>query len=237
MSLFGRKYSIEESGLLQGATDYHSHILPGVDDGVRSMEKSIEVLQEYERLGIRRVWLTPHIMEDFPNEPSKLKKRFEELKARWTGTVELKLAAENMLDNLFLERFADENLLTMELPEGETLLVETSYFNPPMELWSVLDDIRKHGFRPLLAHPERYVYMGRKEYDRLKEIGVHLQLNLPSLIGGYGSEAAKKAAKLLADGAYERFGSDIHRLSAFQSAIEAKVLSKKQIEALEFIKQ
>lgn len=237
MSLFGRKYSIAESGLLQGATDYHSHILPGVDDGVRSMEKSIEVLQEYEHLGIRRVWLTPHIMEDFPNEPSKLKSRFEELKSRWIGNVELKLAAENMLDNLFLERFADENLLTMELPEGETLLVETSYFNPPMELWAVLDDIRKHGFRPLLAHPERYVYMGRKEYDRLKEIGVYLQLNLPSLIGGYGSEAAKKAAKLLADGAYERFGSDIHRLSAFKSAIEAKVLNKKQIEALEFIKQ
>lgn len=233
---FTRKYSILESGLLKGAVDYHSHILPGVDDGVQTPEKSLEILADYESFGIRKVWLTPHVMEDFPNRPEALRARFEDLKASWKGGVELSLASENMLDNLFLERLGDEDFLPYELPEGTTLLVETSYFNPPMEFWQLLDDILARGFRPLLAHPERYVYMGRKDYDRLVDMGVHLQLNLPSLVGGYGSEAAAKARRLLSEGRYERFGSDIHRRSAFRNAIEAKALTLKQISALEYLK-
>ena len=233
---FFRKYSIAESGLLKGATDYHSHILPGVDDGIRKQEDSLRVLEEYASLGIYRAWLTPHVMEDFPNTPGDLRLRFDELAAAWGGDVELKLGAENMLDNLFLERLLDEDFLTMELPEGTTLLVETSYFNPPMELWTLLEDIRKRGFRPLLAHPERYVYMGRKDYDRLSGMGVAMQLNLASLAGGYGGDVASKAARLLASGRYERFGSDLHRLGAFRAAIDAKVLSLKQIDALELLK-
>ena len=233
---FTKKHSILDSGLLRGATDYHSHILPGVDDGVRTLERSLEILSEYEKLGIRRVWLTPHVMEDFPNTPEDLRVRFEELKGIWSGAVELRLAAENMLDNLFLERLGDERFLPMALPEGTTLLVETSYFNPPMELWQLLDDIRARGFRPLLAHPERYVYMDNKDYDRLKDMGVALQLNLPSLAGGYGGVVAAKARKMLDAGRYERFGSDIHRLGAFQDAIGAKVLTLKQIDKLELLK-
>ena len=70
-----RKFSILESGILEGGTDWHCHILPGVDDGVQTMEKSLEVLDFYEQTGIREVWLTPHIMEDCPNETAALKDR------------------------------------------------------------------------------------------------------------------------------------------------------------------
>ena len=76
---FNRKKTIAESGLLKGCTDFHSHILPGVDDGVDSMEEALRILQSYEAAGVKRLWLTPHIMEDIPNTPENLHTRFAEL--------------------------------------------------------------------------------------------------------------------------------------------------------------
>lgn len=130
---FNRRTSIEESGILKGFIDWHCHLLPGVDDGVQTMEESLQVLSLYEELGISEVWLTPHIMEDMPNRTGDLKKRFMELDAVYQGNITLHLAAENMLDNLFEERLAKNDLLPLG-KGGKHLLVETSYFNPPMEL-------------------------------------------------------------------------------------------------------
>lgn len=118
---------------LIGFTDYHSHILPGVDDGVQTMDESLEILRLYEEQGIKSVWLTPHIMEDIPNTTAHLRDRFAELQAAYTGGVQLHLAAENMLDNLFEERLGKNDLLPLG-ENGDHLLVETSYFSPPMGL-------------------------------------------------------------------------------------------------------
>ena len=111
MFFFNTKKKLIDTGLFKGATDWHSHILPGVDDGIQSMKDSLEVLSYYEKIGISEVWLTPHIMEDIPNTPSELRERFEELKAAYTGNINLHLAAENMIDNLFYERFEAGDLL------------------------------------------------------------------------------------------------------------------------------
>ena len=127
MWLFHKTTVLSRSGLLKGMVDCHSHLLPGVDDGVQSMEESLQILREMEQQGIRRVWLTPHIMEDIPNETLALQRKFWELLQQYRGAVELKLAAEYMLDNLFEERLEKEDLLLLE--EGKRfLLVETSYF-------------------------------------------------------------------------------------------------------------
>ena len=99
-----------------------------------------------------------------------------------------------MLDNLFSERFAKKELLTME---DDLLLVETSYFNPPYGFENTLKEIMSKGYRPLLAHPERYKYMDMKDYARLKEAGVLFQLNLGAINGGYSPETQKKAKKIL----------------------------------------
>ena len=234
MGLF-RKYSILESGILEGGTDWHCHILPGVDDGIQTMEKALEVLAFYEETGIKEVWLTPHIMEDCPNETAALKARFGELQAAYQGPITLHLAAENMLDTLFDARFAAADLLTIGEAPGQArhLLVETSYFNPPMAFNQTLDEIRLRGYKPLLAHPERYVYMGPADYARLKEAGVLFQLNLMSLAGLYGKAAAHTASKLLLQGMYDFTGSDLHRLSPWRHAISQKVLSKKEVDALQ----
>ena len=190
MWLFHKTTVLSRSGLLKGMVDCHSHLLPGVDDGVQSMEESLQILREMEQQGIRRVWLTPHIMEDIPNETLALQRKFWELLQQYRGAVELKLAAEYMLDNLFEERLEKEDLLLLE--EGKRfLLVETSYFNPPMDLLSVLQRIQKKGYYPLLAHPERYEYMQKEDYNTLKEEHISFQLNLPSLAGMYGKQDRK----------------------------------------------
>ena len=252
---FIKYYSILDSGILDGATDWHCHILPGVDDGIRTTEEAIAVLAYYEHLGLREVWLTPHIMEDVPNDPAALRTRFTELTeayrewARTTeapehpvGTLTLHLAAENMIDTLFDRRFEAGNLLSLggraPIPgtDGEMLLIETSYFNPPMAFEQTLTQIKLHGFHPLLAHPERYVYMGRRDYVRLKEAGVRFQLNLMSLVGMYGDLAAEKANQLLLDGLYDYAGSDLHRLSPWQRAIHDKALTKKALAALQSLR-
>ena len=167
---FKKRISLKASGIFAGLTDWHSHILPGVDDGVQTMEESLAILQQYEVLGVKAVWLTPHIMEDIPNTTMRLKERFAELQQAYPGPVALHLAAENMLDHLFEERLESNDLLPIG-DAGNRLLVETSYFNPPMNLYETLECIKSKGYYPVLAHPERYVYMGNRDYRRLKEMG------------------------------------------------------------------
>ena len=244
---FTRHYSLLDSGILAGGTDWHCHVLPGVDDGIRTMKESLEVLAFHEQTGLREVWLTPHVMEDVPNEPDSLRARFEELRAAYQGPIRLHLAAENMIDNLFSDRFEAGRLLTLgDAPAGEEphrrtarplLLVETSYFNPPMAFEDTLEEIREKGYTPLLAHPERYVYMERRDYLRLKDAGVKFQLNLMSLAGMYGRGAAEKGARLLQQGLYDFAGSDLHRLAPWQQAISDKVLTHKQVESLQALRE
>ena len=199
------------SSLLTNFTDYHSHILPGVDDGVKKMEVSLKVLERYEQLGIAEVWCTPHIMEDIPNTTAALKARFAELCEAYQGPVKLHLAAEYMMDALFEERLQQSDLLPLG-DKGNQLLVETSYFTPPMDMDALLNQVKQKGYYPVLAHPERYVYMDRGRYTVLKDMGILFQLNLSSLGGAYGSEAKDKARWLLKHNYYNLAGSDLHSL-------------------------
>ena len=207
---------------LIGFTDYHSHILPSVDDGVQTMDESLEILRLYEEQGIKSVWLTPHIMEDIPNttahETVTLQEKFQELKRSYNGTLELALAAEYMMDNLFEERLGKNDLLPLG-ENGDHLLVETSYFSPPMGLKNILLRIKSKGYHPVLAHPERYAYMDESDYRQLKDMGVKFQINLPSIAGMYGNRIKKKAMFLMREQAIAYIGTDIHSYSIFQKFI------------------
>lgn len=199
------------SSLLTGFTDHHSHILPSVDDGVKKMETSLKVLEHYEQLGIAEVWCTPHVMEDIPNTTEGLKARFAELCEAYQGPIKLHLAAEYMMDALFEERLEQGDLLKLG-DDGNQLLVETSYFTPPMDMDKILLRIKQRGLYPVLAHPERYVYMNKERYTELKDNGIRFQLNLSSLAGAYGSEAKDKALWILKKDYYNLAGSDLHSL-------------------------
>lgn len=178
------------------------------------------------------VWLTPHIMEDMPNRTEDLKKKFGELKAAYQGSIILHLAAENMLDNLFEERLEKDDLLPLGTDKGH-LLVETSSFNPPMDLHKLLLRIKAKGYHPVLAHPERYLYMDAKEYRKLKDLGVKFQLNLPSFAGAYGQEVQKKAKWLLSNGCCHVCGSDTHRLPVWENIIRQESIPEKTLKRLQ----
>ena len=115
-----------------------------------------------------------------------------------------------MLDPLFDQRLAAGDVLPIG-ENGNHLLVETSYFNPPMDLHGMLERIKQKGYYPVLAHPERYVYMDEKDYRGLISQGIRLQLNLLSLVGMYGDEARKKSRWLLKNGYYTLAATDLHR--------------------------
>lgn len=221
MGLFENKVSLSQ--LMPELVDRHSHILPGVDDGFAHTERSLAVLHRYQELGVKEVWLTPHIMEDCPNKTDSLRQRFEKFQSQATDdgiTIPLHLAAENMLDPLFLDRLADGDLLTYE---NNMLLVETSYFNPPMDLPAILDKILEKGYTPVLAHPERYTYMLMEDYPKLKEKGIKFQLNISSFAGVYGPQAKEKAIELLKSGSYEFLGTDLHRENTLDEILKSKV--------------
>lgn len=220
MNIFSKFQSSPFKGVFEGLTDWHCHILPGVDDGVKSIEDSLLILDRYEKNGVLNVILTPHIMVDIPNETDALRARFEELKEAYTGPVRLYLAAENMIDNLFYQRLEKNDLLALP---GKRLLVETSYFNPPVDLYGTLMDIKKAGYTPVLAHPERYEYMNRHQYEVYFDADVDFQLNLPSLIGYYGRSVQERALWLMNEEFYTMCGTDLHRKSSLTSFLEASI--------------
>ena len=231
--LFFNKKKISNTDVFSGYTDCHSHLLPGVDDGVKTLDNSLSILERYEALGVQRVWLTPHIMEDIPNTTESLRNRFEELKSRYSGNIQLSLAAENMLDNIFEERLEQNDLLPIG-DNGDQLLVETSYYNAPVNFWDLLERIQHKGYHVLLAHPERYRYMDHSDYERLRDMRVRLQLNVPSLIGFYGQEAKKKAEWLINRGYYDATGYDLHSARALEFILKGEI-SKKSLKQLQSV--
>ena len=231
--LFNRKRSLYSSGLLQGAVDRHSHILWGVDDGIKTLEDSLAALSVEEKAGVSEVWCTPHVMEEMANSTLSLKERFAELCAAYQGNMRLHLAAEYMLDNLFEERLLAGDLLAME---NDMVLVETSTLNPPVNFHEVLRSVQKAGYLPMLAHPERCRYLSPEDYKKLLQSGVRFQLNLASLMGFYGETARSKAKHLLAQGAYCAVGTDCHRVTALKELYSREELDSEVLKNLNIIK-
>ncbi|MFI3262071.1 MAG: CpsB/CapC family capsule biosynthesis tyrosine phosphatase [Rikenellaceae bacterium] len=232
--LIGKK-SLPESGIYTGLIDLHSHILPDVDDGVRTMEESLSILSEYEKYGVTRVKFTPHIMENFPkNNADSLRAEFEKFKSEYQGNVEISLAAEYMLDADFYKHFDSGDVLTLF---EDHILVETSYIEPPVDVVGMISEIIKRGYFVVLAHPERYIYMDLKDYTTLKNMGVLFQMNLLSVFGVYGKEVTKKAEYLLKTSAYNFLGTDIHSSNLLNSRLNYAKLSKKVISQILSVKE
>ena len=228
--LLSNKVKVKDSGLLEGFCDYHCHLLPGVDDGVQDMQDTLEILGRWEKAGVREVWLTPHIMDDVPNTPTDLRMRFEKVKTVYTGTIKLNLSAENMMDHLFIKRLANQDLLPIG-KAGTHLLIETSYYTPPIDMKRIIDSVKESGYTPILAHPERYLYMDADDYGKWKQRGVWLQLNIPSLIGAYGQEVQRRAERLLSKGMYDCCGTDTHTLKFAEDYVNS-FIQKRTVMAI-----
>jgi Capsular polysaccharide biosynthesis protein len=237
MSFLSSKKSFISSGLLDNMTDIHSHILFGVDDGVRNYEETVASLQWLKSLGINRLYLTPHIMCDFINNTSvHLSESFRLLIKRLEedgidDIPELRLSAEYMLEPTIVKHRCNGFLVY----DDHHILVETSYINPPIGLAKLLEELMEEGYSPILAHPERYYYMDKDDYDFLIGQGIKFQLNFLSLTGAYGSMAKDNALFLLNENYYNYAGSDFHNLERHRDHFSTKCLTKKNINSLKYI--
>ena len=198
----------------EGFIDIHSHLLPGIDDGSKSLEESIQLIKKFRSFGIKNITTTPHILGSFwPNTPEIINEKLDlvrkELIHQNITDIKLNAAAEYMLDEKFMRLLYDKNLLTIK---DDFVLIELSYINPPENIFEIIFDIQANGYKPILAHPERYLFYHYKfdNYKRLKDAGCLFQLNLLSLVGYYGSEVNKTAVQLLKNNLIDFLGSDVH---------------------------
>jgi protein-tyrosine phosphatase len=194
-------------------TDIHSHLIPGIDDGVKNIEESLEMIRGFVSLGYKHLVTTPHIMSDyFKNTPEIILSGLEVVRAavkKEQIPITIDAAAEYYLDEFLINKINMEKLLTIA---NKYLLFEISYINPPEYLQKVIFDIIVAGYTPLLAHPERYNFWAGRidEYKRIKESGVLFQLNVNSLTGYYGTVSKKTAEQLIDENMIDFIGSDMH---------------------------
>lgn len=231
--MFGLRKKLPED-LFRGATDMHCHLLPGVDDGFSTTEKSLHALKKLEERGVEKMVLTPHFMKDYPdNDRESIMVKFEEYKAEAAkvSKIELRLGGEYMLDARFMEHFK-QGFLTID-KKGERVLCETSYLMYEQGISEMLYDIMCEDLQPVIAHPERYEYAVMDNYKRWKDKRFEFQLNLLSLGGTYGREAGVKAHYMLKNGMYDFVGSDMHGLDNFRRFLPEIRLTRKEITELE----
>ena len=194
-------------------TDMHAHLIPGIDDGAPDMETAVALVRALRGMGYTRLIATPHVMADlYPNTTDIIQTGVQKLQkaVRAAGIdVQITAAAEYLMDEAFGEKIEQGNLLT--LAEGQ-VLVEMSFIAPPPQLFEYLFRLQTAGYRPVLAHPERYeFYRGDMQaFERLVDAGCRLQVNLLSLTDYYGRSVRQTARQLLAAGWVAYLGTDLH---------------------------
>lgn len=216
-------------------TDMHSHLIPGIDDGAPDLGTSVNLIRDLQEMGFKQLVTTPHIMSDlYPNTPEVILNGLEQVRKaiKQEGIdITIHAAAEYLLDEGFAGKLAAGNLLTLK---GKYVLVEMSFIAATPNLDQLLFDMQTKGYRPVMAHPERYAYFGGdlKRYERLKDQGCLLQMNLLSLLGYYGKDVKQVALKLLKAGLYDLAGTDLHH-ERHRMALQALLSDHRAAKILE----
>ena len=221
------------------SVDIHSHLIPKIDDGAKDMERSIELILALKAMGYNKLITTPHVSDMFLNSSKDILKGFNNLKEELSNRkidIEIEVAAEYYADEHFEEFLKKKDLLTFG--EEKYLLFELSYFTPPLDLESLVYDIKLAGYRPVLAHPERYIYLhdSIEKYQDIKGMGVLFQINLISIESYYSSEIAKVTKDLIVNGMVDFVGSDTHHRQhikhlkkSFSNSVYKKIFKNNKI--------
>ncbi len=221
---------------LHGLVDIHNHILPGIDDGAKTVQESVELLHGFSELGVKKLICTPHIMHNqYDNTPKTIKAAHDLLIQQLEKVPDLnpivEYAAEHMIDDNF------ENILEQGqvIPiNQEYILIEMSYLQPSFNFDLAVEKIGKKQLFPIFAHPERYMYLHQKygKYPAMKASGILFQMNLLSLNSdSYGDTITQMAGKLLEDHLIDFVGTDVHNVRQLQLLKETRI-SKKQLKYL-----
>lgn len=202
-------------------TDMHSHLLPGIDDGAQDLQVSVELIRGMRELGYQKLITTPHIIWDmFKNTPAIIHEKLYGLQKAVADAgidVELQAAAEYFLDEHVEELLKKkEPLLTLN---GNKVLTEFSMAFPSLNIKDLLFDMVMNGYQPVIAHPERYVYLQKNKdfYRELKDIGCLFQLNLLSVYGYYGRSVRDLSEYLLSEDYYDLIGTDLHNINHLEA--------------------
>ncbi len=196
------------------AIDIHSHLLPGLDDGVKTLEESWQIIQRFEDLGYKKLITTPHVMNDFyRNTTLGIKNKRDELISflnEKNSPIQIEAAAEYYLDESLIQAVDNqEKLMTFG---QQYLLFETNFLTEPYQLKDFIFKVTTQRYKPVFAHPERYEYLN-KNFEKLEDLrnrGVLFQLNILSLVGFYSAPIQKMAEHMIDKGWVDFIGSDCH---------------------------
>ncbi|TDS13453.1 tyrosine-protein phosphatase YwqE [Maribacter caenipelagi] len=214
-SFFSKKHFLIDH--LDGFIDIHNHVLPGIDDGAKTVEDSIELIKGFNEFGVTDFICTPHIMENYyPNNPNTINSSLSllqnALKTNNLEHVHIEAAAEHMIDSGFEKILEDKNIMPLA---KDYLLIEMSYLQASINFDSSVQKIKSAGLFPIFAHPERYAYLHKKlnAYSRYKNEGLLFQLNILSLGEYYGKEVKQTALWLLKNNLIDFVASDVHKIT------------------------
>lgn len=216
--------------------DFHSHILPGIDDGSRSIEQTIRMLKEAKEAGFTKIISTSHYMEGYyESDETERIELLNEVQKNISG-IELYLGNEIYITNNMIDLIQNKQASTIN--NSKYVLFEFPLSAKSMNDKEVVYRLIENGFVPVIAHPERYSYVqDNPEYiEELAEMGALFQANYGSIIGMYGKKAEKTLKKLLKNDLIRFFGTDSHRIDQVYTKMQKilkklhKVLSDEEIE-------
>ncbi|WP_411030387.1 tyrosine-protein phosphatase [Spongiimicrobium sp. 3-5] len=215
---------------LDSFVDIHNHILPGIDDGAKTVEDSMALIRGFSSIGVHKFVATPHIMHNYyDNKPENIQKSLillkNELLKNELKNVSVEASAEHMIDDNFEAILEKGEVMSLR---KDYLLIEMSYLQPSINFDEAIQKIASKRYFPILAHPERYVYLHNNfaKYERYKRQGVLFQMNLLSLGEFYGKDVQKTAFQLLNHGLIDFVGSDVHNLRQLNHLKELTVTNK-----------
>jgi protein-tyrosine phosphatase len=224
--MFGGAHQLKHALSLKDIeVDLHSHFIPGVDDGSKSFEESVDIIRQLADLGYRKVVTTPHIQADYyKNSADNILPALSSLRlaVKEAGlNIEIEAAAEYLMDDGFGKKIMTNDFLTFG---SKHVLVEFSYYSVHPAYKEYLFDLQINGYNVILAHPERYSFWHNNMamFEDLKNRGIFFQVNVGSITGYYSPDVRKFAEKLIDADMIDFIGSDIHNQKLMDELIKAR---------------
>lgn len=214
-SLFAKKNKAIPLSFSDLKVDLHSHLIPGIDDGSKSLAESMAMIHKFVELGYQKIVTTPHIMQDvYPNHKDNIYAGRDLVLAQIEKeklNIQFEAAAEHFYDDHLMKLVKNKEVLTFS---DNYCLIEFGFHHAPNYEDNLFFEMLAAGYKPILAHFERYNYFHGSIDKALeyREKGVLIQVNANSLSGNYGGEVKKQAAKLIDANAIDFIASDAHRM-------------------------
>ena len=203
--------------------DFHSHIIPNIDDGSRSVEETFNLLKEAQEVGFEGIVLTSHYIEGYYETDAPERDI-------WVKAISDNLKTKGIKTNLYLgnEIYISDNMMNLLIDGKASTINNSSYVlfempmnAEPMNLYDVIYSLEENKLIPVLAHPERYSFVQKEPelvYDLIQK-GVLMQSNYGSILGQYGEKAKMTVKKFLEANMVHFLGSDVHRQNTIYKKI------------------